>query len=192
MSRITLVSLLSLIASACGTDINDGRSGEEHQIPGESRIESRNEADGTRTTRVDATSEQEWVYLDLDAAREVEEADASWDLAFRRQNVMGNGARGVGVAWVDGAHPDPATAPNEAAFRVDPTSFDDESVASAAFQADDAWYSYDLETHTLTPRARVYYVRSGEGATFALVFLGYYDDAGTSGHPSFRWGAMSR
>ncbi len=185
-------AILALLTAACADDLAPADDGpDEPEITDGHISQSLNPEDGTWTTTVDATSFEEWIYYDLDGAAETTASSTAWDLAFQRMNVAGNGAEGVAVAWIEGAIPSPDLIPAEGAFLVEPSNLED-SVSESSFQTDDPWYSYEISTHTLTPHARVYFVRSGEGALFALTFLGYYDAAGTAAVPSFRWGSMGR
>ena len=63
--------------------------------------------------------------------------------------------------------------------------------AEAAFGGADPWYAYDLLTHTLSPQPYVYVVRTGDGGHFKIAFTNYYDAAGTSGFPTFRWALLA-
>jgi hypothetical protein len=165
--------LLLLCLAGCADDLAAPQDGAD---AAPSRIATTTAADGSRTTRVEATSESDWVYLDLDAAREVDAAGA-WELGFRRFEVTLAG----GLAYEDGASFEGMTAAPGGDYATD----------AAAFAAGEGWYSYDPTTHELAPRDRVYVVRSVAGAHWKLRFTSYYDDAGTSGHPTFRWAAVA-
>jgi len=192
MFRISTLPLIALLLAACGTDLEPKGNGQKEPEPGESRITHVETGDGTLTTTVDATHAESWVFLDLDAAREVDEAAGTWELAFQRMHIIGNGASGVVTAWVEGK--EIGAVPDEAQFRADPVDRD-QAQAEGVFQTTDpddptgagAWYAYNLGTHSLKPRERVYFVKSDEGRLFALIFLDYYDDAGTSGYTKFKW-----
>src|SRR5690606_20656734 len=56
--------------------------------------------------------------------------------------------------------------------------------ADLAFHQEDRWYSYDIGTHQLLPRKRVYVVVNAEKKAFAVQMLSYYKD-GEAGHPTF-------
>ncbi|MEO1172329.1 MAG: HmuY family protein, partial [Myxococcota bacterium] len=63
---------------------------------------------------------------------------------------------------------------------------DGDGEAEAVFEtAEDGWYVYDFATHTLSPSPLAYVVKTHDEQFYALRFESYYDDAGSSGHPSF-------
>jgi len=160
------------------------------------------QADGTLVTYADATSATLVVRLDLDSG-EAEGTDdpareGSWDIGFRRFYVVTNGGvSGSGpcaAAEVQGVSYDALVeVPSEVVWRLDAmdSEEDDDAGEDTAFNggvsgAED-WYDYDLATHTLTPRARVYLVRTTEQRVVKLQLEGYYDDAGTAAFLHFRW-----
>lgn len=128
---------------------------------------------------VDATSEESWTHVDLDAPAASEDG---WDLRFQRSNVSVNGGitgdGGVEVAFLDGADFDSATAAPATGWLADS---DGDDGPTWAFVGEQPWYDYDATTHVLTPHPGVWFVRTDAGAFFKLGFLDYYDDAGTSG-----------
>lgn len=194
MVRFFLLLLTASLLSSCGSDLEP--ESEPAPYDGEVLVSSVENEDGTKTTTVTAFSESVWVFFDLDTAQQTAEESAGWDLAFRRFQIVGNGSTGVSVAWAEGNDLDPSKVPNEEAFVLEPVDRSDESIDAGTFQAaageDDPWYRYDLSTHSLAPHERVYYVRSNEGRLFGLIFTDYYDQAGTSGYPTFRWGPIDR
>lgn len=146
-------------------------------------------------TRLDATSEERWVSLDLDAeaAGRAPEAGA-WELQAQRYVLQLNGGvsgeGGVQIAIVEGAELEELDAETldalpGSAWITDAADADADGLPEYAL-AD--WYDYDSGTHTLSPKPRAYGLRSTEGSLFAFVIDGYYDEAGTSGHLSLRWG----
>ncbi|AKU90966.1 HmuY family protein [Vulgatibacter incomptus] len=184
MKRFLFVAIASLAFAACGDDLRDDHPSIDD--PGENEtglVDVQEEAGGSFLVRVDATSETDWVFLDIESRKEADQA-GPWHLAFRRQNVVANGPAGVGVAWAAGSDPSATEVPPPSSFRFDGPL--DQPAAEGAFQSDDAWYAYDPVTHTLTPRSRVYYVYTPSHHVYALVFQRYYDAAGTSGFPTFR------
>jgi hypothetical protein len=140
---------------------------------------------------VDATDREAWVHLDLDAGETVAAADP-WDLRVRRFEVHLNGGvhgdGGVEATFTEGLAFDEATAAPEAGWATDAPDADEDGLPEAVF---DEWYDYDVETHVLTPKARTYFVRSTEGDVYRLVFLSYYDDAGTPGVLHLRLGWLA-
>lgn len=146
------------------------------------------EGEGWRM-EVDASDGILWAAVDLDAAMEVSDADPGWDLRFQRFHMSVNGGvsgeGGVEAVFAPGQSLDgPLTVPTSG-WRVDEPDGDDDGADPdyALFE----WYDYDPETHVLTPRPGVWYVRSTEGAVFALQITTYYDAVGSSGHPQLAW-----
>ncbi|MCB9766290.1 MAG: HmuY family protein [Alphaproteobacteria bacterium] len=141
------------------------------------------------TTCADATDESAWVSYDLDGAAFTE--DDAWDLGIQRYHVRLNGGvsgdAGVEAAWVEAASLDAVTEAPADGWRTDEADADADGVPEYAFGD---WYDYDPATHLLSPKARVWVVRSGEGALWKLRITGYYDDAGSGGHPCFEWAAL--
>lgn len=156
-------------------------------------------ADGTTTTRVDANEANVWVYIDLETASEVVPinpgSNAEWDLAFQRFKIKSNGgvsgSGGVEVAVLPDADFDGMSEAPASGYVTDRADSDDEDEdPDTAFLTGDGWYTYNPVDHTLSPRDIVYIVRTVEGGYFKLQMLDYYDDAGTSGFPTFRWGPV--
>ena len=182
-----------LAGTACGEDL-EPRDDPEPGKEGLSAVEHLSESSGIRTTRIDATSEAAWVHLDLETGAQVEAGDP-WDIAFQRMAVISNGGvsgnGGAAVAVVDAAELASVTSIPAAGWIEDTADGpDDDEHVDSAFGGPEPWYEYDLATHTLAPRERVYVVRTVEGNHFKIAFTGYYNDAGTSGFPTFRWGAL--
>jgi hypothetical protein len=160
--------LLALILTACGDEDPSG--------PGEEPFAS---------LTVDAAAE--WAFVDLDAtAHEVEvtdpEASASWDLGFFATGVMLNGgAAGPGeVVGYCLCQNENATDDQVMAMTADSERGAFEAVTAASVPTDDAawvgdelapaidgWWSYDMNTHTVTPVTdRVWIVRNAEGSAY--------------------------
>lgn len=161
--------------------------------PGEPVVNVPN-PDGSTTTSIDASDAELWIGFDLDTGLASDES-GSWDLAFRRANIRVNGgtsgSAGVQVAIVPGTDFETVSEAPASGYLTDQADSDDEdSDPDYAFLADGAWYEYDLATHTLTPRARVYVIQSSEGAWFKLQILDYYRD-GDGGYPVFQWAPVA-
>jgi HmuY protein len=153
-------------------------------------------ADGSSTVRVNATDLEAWVYLDLSELAQMEPADpatsADWDLALQRFHyALDGGVSGAGqgaLIVVDGAElADVSAAPAEEWVTDLPDDAVDEDVLPEyAFEtAEEGWYDYDPASHRLSPKQRVYVVRGGAGALFALRIDTYYNGPGTPGWPKF-------
>jgi hypothetical protein len=144
--------------------------------------------DGTFTTTVNATSDAEWIGLDLDQRRQANGAeDQQWDLAFQRYHIRVrggvNGTGSVEAVVLSGADFAQVIQAPAAGYATDATE-------SPVFEGADAWYNYDPSSHKLSPRDRVYVVRTDEGAFFKVKILAYYDAAGTPAMFQLRWGLV--
>ena len=50
----------------------------------------------------------------------------------------------------------------------------------------DDWYNYSgAPDHVVTPKDKVYVLRNGDGHVWKIQITNYYNDAGTSGYPTF-------
>ncbi|MBJ6761116.1 hypothetical protein JGU66_10110 [Myxococcaceae bacterium JPH2] len=193
-----LVLPLCLLAG-CNDDLQP-KPGDPPETPtedgGDANMHHANNGDGTFTTTVDATSKDVWVALDLDTGRQVDATqDAKWDLAFQRFHIRArggvNGKGGVEVATLSGADFAQLSQAPTAGYATDAADGDDVGTdPDTAFEVGDAWYSYDAVTHKLSPRDRVYVVRSDEGTWFKVRMLTYYDAAGTPAMLQLRWGKV--
>lgn len=135
--------------------------------------------------QIDATSDDTWVFFDLDTARTTDE-DSGWDLAFRRQWIASNGGADVAVALLDGVRFEDVTKAPEDGYVRDGEDRSEPNLPNFAFHREGEWFAYDMATHQLTPRKnRVYVVLSTEGKAYAIRMVDYYDAAGTSGYPTF-------
>jgi hypothetical protein len=189
------VTLLLLVAVAgCAEDLAlDEAEGETQTIATEPL------ADGGFTTRVDASASDTWVYFSFVSGAQVIPLDpqdsSDWDLGFQRFHIITNGgASGSGGASVatlaDQAFADVVAAPAEGYVADEPDSDDSDTLVDSAFETGDGWYAYDEMTNRLSPRPIVYVIRTARGAHYKLSILDYYDDAGSSGHPTFSWAEL--
>jgi hypothetical protein len=185
-----------MVLSACGEDIGLSPAPDDPTPPdaNNSRVKSTQDAEGTWTTVVDATSSAAWVGVDLDTRTEVDAArDEAWDLAFQRFHVRTrggpNGSGGVAVAVLENTDFDTLRAAPADGYQQDRGG----DSAGTRFEADgDGWYDYEPSTHKLSPKAgRVYVVHGDQGRYFKLQLVSYYDAAGTSGWMRFRWAELS-
>lgn len=193
-SRKIAAVLCGLVLAACGDDLEPKYDG---QPPASDKVIHLGEMGGVTTTRIDASAEDGWVFLDLDVGgREVAADSKGWDLAFQRFAVITNGGEtgngGVAVARLSGSAFDGLkTAPADGWMEDRADGDDRDEYADSPFLYPEAWYAYDQATHGLAPADFSYVVHTTEGAFFKIRFTGYYDDAGTAGFPTFQWAAVS-
>jgi hypothetical protein len=150
--------------------------------------------DGSGVVRVtvDATSAQNWVFLDLEVeSLHVEEDAPGWDIALSRQRIKLNGGvsgtGGVEVAVVEAARvEDVSSAPTDGFVSDLPDDDDENAEPEYAF---DVWFDYNPDNHVLTAKDLVFVVRSTEGLLWPTEVVTYYDEAGTSGYMQIRVGS---
>ena len=154
--------------------------------------------EGTTTT-INASCEENWVYLSLsDKAQvspETPEDSVAWDLGFQRFIIKSNGgisgSQNVLITVVtDTSFEDLTQAPASGYLSDTADSDDEDDDPDTPFLAPNAWYEYDEDTHILTSKNQVYVVQSISGTYFKIQFIDYYDEAGTSGYPKFIWDTL--
>jgi hypothetical protein len=175
ISSLLLITLLG-ITTACG-----GGEGSNEAFS------TTTTSSGSLLTSVNATDEDQWVYVDLDDADTfISSADSPrWDLGFKRQLIQVNNDDLVAIAVLDDiSFAQVDGAPTADKFFNDASKDEDD----LAFSQERGWYSYNLLKHKLSARQpRTYIVRSTEGTLFKLSFEDYYDDEGNGGYVSFEW-----
>ncbi|MEC8025044.1 MAG: HmuY family protein [Myxococcota bacterium] len=161
-------------------------------VPTSELVTTAKNEDGSWLTAIDASSTLEWVYFDIDSGEEAT-ADAGWDLAFQRSNIMVNGGVSgtgdVSVSVLPGVDFGTLIQAPSAGYETDEANPDDVANPEYVFAADGGWYDYDVTTHTLTARDRIYIVKSTDGGWFKIKFEDYYR-GGDGGYPSFQWAAV--
>jgi hypothetical protein len=192
MPSVTVLAMAAML-SACATDLSDDDAEDAAEQP---PVQNTPDEGGATKTVINASSEEGWVYFDLESMAETmpasPEYSVDWDLAFQRFKIMSNGgvsgsgeveiAPVTGVDWVA-----LETAPSDG-YQSDTADGEDENAyPDYVFNSGDTWFVYDPSDHTLSPREVIYVVRSTDGNYFKLQMLEYYDDAGTAGFPTFRW-----
>lgn len=132
---------------------------------------------------VDATGERAWRRFDLSRGAVVEDAD--WDLAFRRTRIVANGGPGFGgqggIRDLGRVAFDSIAVVPASGYRVNAAGRDTLNPAT------ERWYDYGLTTHVLTPKPRVYAVRTADGRYAKLEILGYYCPGLRGGCVTFRY-----
>lgn len=187
-----------IVASGCEGNLGDQLRNQDQQVmAGQSgRITNIIETGGAVVSQINASDSMSWVYIQLSSGKEVMPQDpqnsTDWDLALQRFQIKVNGGisgkGGVEVALVRGTtFPALATAPQSSYVTDQQDSADEDLDPDYAFVQQGTWYSYNAMTHLLTPKDQVYVVRATTGAHYKLQMSGYYDQAGSSGYPAFRW-----
>ena len=181
-----------LLALGCASDLVPSEDGEAHSSLEAGGIQTTENDDGTHTTVVDASDNDIWLAFDFESGEQVDSDGDSWDISFQRFKIKSNGGisgdGAVAVAVLDGEDFEALEHAPDGEYVEDADDGDDEDEdPDFAFLTGDGWYAYDPADHTLSPRDAVYVVRTAEESFFKVEMLGYYDDAGTSGYPTFAW-----
>lgn len=199
MKRSFLALGAALLAS-CGGDPEPENPSGNTQL-----VETTDEGDSALTV-ADATSETDWLYIDLAAGGVAVDADAKplgWDIGLRRSNLRLNG--GASGSGMGAAFPVAATslesfeAPAAPEWMMDRPSdgsddgspVDDDGIDFALTRENPlsptGWFAYDAATHVLTPAEIVWLIRGADGALYALQIVDWYDASGTAGVWRMRW-----
>ena len=158
-------------------------------------VTSRMVGDVTETL-VDATWDNQWVYLDFERGLRADvtdpASDRSWDLGLQRFKFKSNGGvsgnAGVEVALVPDVTLDQVTHAPATGWAVDqPDGPDGNMDPDFVFNQGDTWFAYDVNTHVLSARKRIYVVLTADGNHFGVQIDKYYDETGTGGFVLFRW-----
>ncbi|MEM7156776.1 MAG: HmuY family protein [Myxococcota bacterium] len=204
MNKPSLTILLASFAVACAPSLGEGAdagaddAGEVNPENGPNVEHLEQEEGGAWLTRVDATSDEDWVYLDLATGTQLEVddpmEDLDWDIAFLRFHVKINGGisgmADAEAARLDGADFDTLEQAPVDGYRTDEIDGDDDDEHPDYAIRD--WYDYNIMTHILTPANAVYVLRIGDtGDHYRIGFQNYYDDAGTSGYQTFLWSPIA-
>lgn len=141
---------------------------------------------GPRLVTVDASAADRWHFFSFDAGAVVRgPGPLEWDLAFRRFRVIANGGAGFpgrgGIADLGEA--------SLAEVEVVPTSGYTFTTAGGdtVNTAVQEWYDYSYLSHLLSPKPRVYAVRTADGRYAKLQFVGYYCPGAVPGCVTFRY-----
>ena len=144
---------------------------------------------------IDALSNEDWAYFDLDGSEAVFVADplaeSTWDLAFQRFRVKVNGgASGNGDVAVASLGTDDFSLPVDVDSVEWLTDSGSGNRTKYAFTSGGNWYQYRMSSHMLESRREVMLVRSTEGVVYRLQMLTYYDRYLISGYPTFRYAKL--
>ena len=127
---------------------------------------------------VDATVADAWRHFSFQLGSVIE-APVSWDLAFRRYAIVagaGGGILDLGEVRFDDVRSVPA-----AGYQANEGNADPRNPAIAS------WYHYGFFSHVLSPKPRVWAVRTPDGRYAKLEMVGYYCSDSTPGCPTFRY-----
>lgn len=199
MTRTTFLLIASL---AVGCADNIAHEAPDAAVPATSDappaqsgkvVTTRDNASGTYTTILDATSMTDWTYANFETGMEATPSGA-WDLRFQRFHISTNGGAGgsggVAVVPVTGTTFSAVTTAPSSGYISDVADGQADETPGYAFEQGDGWYDYDAATHVLTPKPTIWVVKTHSGATLKLEILRYYDTAGTSGWFTLHWGPL--
>jgi hypothetical protein len=128
---------------------------------------------------VDATAPETWRRFSFRLGSVVEDASRDWDLAFRRYAIVaapGAGILDLGETRLDDVRAVPATG-----------YLANEGAAEPRNPAIAGWYRYGFFSHVLSPRPRVWAVRTADGHYAKLEIVGYYCPGPEPGCLTFRY-----
>ena len=142
---------------------------------------------GPLTITIDARAEAGWSFFDFSRSSVVDRPGSlDWDLAVRRFRIIVNG--GPGFAGVSGV-----LALADTAFDRVQEAPADGYVRSAVLRGDSVneallkWYDYGFTSHILSPKPRVYVLRTADGRFAKFEILGYYCPGATPGCLTIRY-----
>lgn len=135
---------------------------------------------------VDATSQEQWRYFSFRLGSAVDAPGAGdWDLAFRRYQIIANGGRefaGQGGILDLGEVPFArVTAVPETGYHTTEGGADPRNPGIAS------WYGYGYFSHVLTPRPRVWAVRTADGRYAKMEIVSYYCPGSQPGCVTLRY-----
>lgn len=127
---------------------------------------------GPLRVTLDASDPERWVHFAFSRGAPVAgPAPDAWDLAFRRFNVRVNGGDGfAGHAGVV----DLGDVPFDSVRTVPAAGYVESLPRDSINPAIDRWYDYGFTSHLLTPKPRVYAIRTADGRYAKLRFMSYY------------------
>jgi len=142
--------------------------------------------DGPHVYTVDTGTAGGWHFFDFSMGSEVERpGPLEWDLAFRRFNVLANGGTGFGGAGGIVDMGEMALDSIESVPTLGYTQSDAgrDSINTAVAR----WYDYGFSTHVLSPKGRVYAVRTADGRYAKMEILSYYCPGARPGCVTIRY-----
>ncbi len=122
---------------------------------------------------IDATNKTEWIHLDLDTGKIVPEADASWDLAFKRTSIKMNST--VKAQILKDTTFDAVLAAPAGVYFADAPVAGGLETDGLLFHTPSAWYDYNMDVHLISSRNYIYAVKSNSGHNVKVQILDYYN-----------------
>ncbi|HUF51989.1 MAG TPA: HmuY family protein [Longimicrobiales bacterium] len=141
---------------------------------------------GPELITVDARDELHWRFFSFARGSVVDRPDADdWDLAFRRFQIIANGGAGfagqAGIVDLGDVSFDATSAVPSTGYVATVAGGDSTNAAIGR------WYDYSFTSHLLSPKSRVYAVRTADGRYAKIEFVGYYCPGATPGCITFRY-----
>jgi hypothetical protein len=129
---------------------------------------------------VDATAPDAWRHFSFRVGSVVETAGAPhWDLGFRRYAIVAG--PGAGILDLGERRFDEVRTVPETGYLANEGAADPRNPAIAS------WYQYGFFSHLLSPRPRVWAVRTADGRYAKLEMVGYYCPGAQPGCVTFRY-----
>ncbi|MEM7180546.1 MAG: HmuY family protein [Spirochaetota bacterium] len=153
---------------------------------------------GLTATTVNATNYDLWTYCNLKESAATTESTGDWDLRFQRFKI--GTKSGTSDSSGSGASCDTGSTDWNATFTTTSCTLavdenqsqqgggggGNEAVSWDGSSALKEWYNYS--NTILTAKDNIYLIRGSSGQRYFLIQMrDYYDTAGSSGHPKFRW-----
>jgi hypothetical protein len=141
---------------------------------------------GPKLVTVDASAGDRWHFFSFEEGTVVQNPEPlGWDIAFRRFRVIANGGAGFagegGIADLGEASLDGVAVVPSAGYVANTVRSD--SINTAI----EEWYDYSYISHLLSPKPRVYAIRTADGRYAKLQFVGYYCPGAVPGCVTFRY-----
>jgi hypothetical protein len=128
---------------------------------------------------VDATAPDEWRHFSFRLASVVDAGAGGWDLGFRRYAIIAGPGAGI-LDLGERRFEDVRTVP-ASGYQANEGAGEPRNPAIAG------WYAYGFFSHVLTPRPRVWAIRTGDGRYAKLEMVGYYCPGPRPGCVTFRY-----
>jgi hypothetical protein len=129
---------------------------------------------------VDATAPETWRHFSLRLGSVVETAGSPhWDLGFRRYAIIAG--PGAGILDLGQKRFEEVITVPSGGYQANEGAADPRNPAIAG------WYEYGFFSHVLTPKRRVWAVRTADGRYAKLAMIGYYCQGAQPGCVTFRY-----